>query len=449
MGERIVVIGANHAGTAALNTLLDYLKKEKIPGEVIAFDQNSNISFLGCGMALWIGKQISGPEGLFYSSKEILEKKGARIYMETTVKEIDYDKQIIYAKGKDGKTFEQPYDKLILATGSRPIQPDMEGMELENVQYVKLFQNARDVIEKLKDDSVRRVTVVGAGYIGVELAEAFKRNGREVVLIDCAKTCLSGYYDREFSDIMAKNLEDNGITLAFGERVLKLLGDTRVEKVVTDKGSYEADMVVFGIGFVPNTRLGEGKLKLFKNGAFLVDRKQETSVPGVYAVGDCATVYNNAVQDTDYIALATNAVRSGIIAAHNACGGKLESVGVQGSNGISIWGLHMLSTGISYEKAKKLGYEAAFTDYEDWQKAEFIESGNNKVKIRIVYDKKTRVILGAQMCSDYDISMGIHLFSMAIEEQVTIDKLKLFDLFFLPHFNKPYNYITMAALAAE
>lgn len=449
MEERIVVIGANHAGTAALNTLLDYLKKEKRSGQVIAFDQNSNISFLGCGMALWIGKQISGPEGLFYSSKEILEKKGARIYMETAVKQIDYDKQIVYAKGKDGKTFEQPYDKLILATGSRPIQPDLEGMELENVQYVKLFQNARDVIEKLKDDSVRRIAVVGAGYIGVELAEAFKRNGREVVLIDCAKTCLSGYYDREFSDIMAKNLEDNGITLAFGERVLKLLGDKRVEKVVTDKGSYEADMVVFGIGFVPNTKLGEGRLKLFKNGAFLVDRKQETSVPGVYAVGDCATVYNNAVQDTDYIALATNAVRSGIIAAHNACGGKLESVGVQGSNGISIWGLHMLSTGISYDKAKKMGYEAAVTDYEDWQKAEFIESGNNKVKIRIVYDKKTRVILGAQMCSDYDISMGIHLFSMAIEEQVTIDKLKLFDLFFLPHFNKPYNYITMAALAAE
>lgn len=449
MEERIVVIGANHAGTAALNTLLDYLKKEKRSGQVIAFDQNSNISFLGCGMALWIGKQISGPEGLFYSSKEILEKKGARIYMETTVKQIDYDKQIVYAEGKDGKTFEQPYDKLILATGSRPIQPGLEGMELENVQYVKLFQNARDVIEKLKDDSVRRIAVVGAGYIGVELAEAFKRNGREVVLIDCAKTCLSGYYDREFSDIMAKNLEDNGITLAFGERVLKLLGDKRVEKVVTDKGSYEADMVVFGIGFVPNTKLGEGRLKLFKNGAFLVDRKQETSVPGVYAVGDCATVYNNAVQDTDYIALATNAVRSGIIAAHNACGGKLESVGVQGSNGISIWGLHMLSTGISYDKAKKMGYEAAVTDYEDWQKAEFIESGNNKVKIRIVYDKKTRVILGAQMCSDYDISMGIHLFSMAIEEQVTIDKLKLFDLFFLPHFNKPYNYITMAALAAE
>ena len=160
-------------------------------------------------------------------------------------------------------------------------------------------------------------------------------------------------------------------------------------------------------------------------------------------------VYNNAIQATDYIALATNAVRSGIIAAHNACGRLLESPGVQGSNGISIWGLHMLSTGISLARAERLGYKAGVTDYEDWQKAEFMENGNNRVKIRIVYDMDTRIILGAQMCSDYDISMGIHLFSMAIEEQVDIDKLKLFDLFFLPHFNKPYNYITMAALAAR
>ena len=445
MKETIVVIGANHGGTAVLNTILD-----QFPGNrVVAFDRNSDISFLGCGMALWMGGQISGPEGLFYSSKEAFEEKGAVIYMETEVDRIDFDGKAVYARGKDGKSYVQEYDKLILATGSVPLRPEIEGMELDNVQFVKLYQNARDVIEKLKDTSVKKVAVVGAGYIGVELAEAFKRNGREVVLIDLADTCLSGYYDREFSDIMTKNLMDHGVKLAFGETVTELEGDGKVQKIITDKGSHEADMVVFGIGFKPNTMLGQGQIKVFKNQAFLTDRKQETSIPGVYAIGDCATVYNNAIQATDYIALATNAVRSGIIAAHNACGRLLESPGVQGSNGISIWGLHMLSTGISLARAERLGYKAGVTDYEDWQKAEFMENGNNRVKIRIVYDMDTRIILGAQMCSDYDISMGIHLFSMAIEEQVDIDKLKLFDLFFLPHFNKPYNYITMAALAAR
>lgn len=445
MKETIVVIGANHAGTAALNTILDHYKDK----QVIAFDGNDNISFLGCGMALWIGHQISGPEGLFYSDKATLEAKGAKIHMETWVKSIDYEQKTIYAADKAGRQIQQHYDKLILATGSLPIHPEIEGMDLENVQFVKLYQNAHDVIERLEDDTIRSVAVVGAGYIGVELAEAFKRNGRDVVLIDCAQSCLSGYYDPEFSCRMADNLKKNGITLAFGETVLKLEGHQKISKVITDKGSYQADMVVFGIGFYPNSSLGAGKLELFKNGAYLTDLTQQTSIPGVYAIGDCATVYNNAIQATDYIALATNAVRSGIIAAHNVCGIKLESVGVQGSNGISIWGFNMVSTGLSFTKAKKLGYDAAAADFEDWQKAEFMENENYKVKIRIVYDKTTRIILGAQLCSEYDISMTIHLFSLAVQERLTIDKLKLFDAFFLPHFNKPYNYITMAALNAD
>lgn len=443
--ERIVVIGANHAGTAAINTILDNYKDK----EVTIFDSNDNISFLGCGMALWIGNQIPSSEGLFYCSKEIFEQKGAKVYLETIVYHIDFDKKLVFATGKDGQNYQTPYDKLILATGSLPIAPTIEGTDLKNVQYVKLFQNAKEVIDKLHDGMIRNVVVVGAGYIGVELAEAFNRIGKKVTLIDTASTCLSGYYDREFTDIMSKNLESHGIKLAYEETVTSIKGIGKVEKIVTDKHEYPADMVVLGIGFKPNSQLGKDNLELFKNGAYLVNEHQQTSQPGVYAIGDCATVYDNAIQKTSYIALATNAVRSGIVAAHNACETPLKSIGVQGSNGICIWDLKMVSTGITLEKAKNLGYDAVATDYEDTQKPDFIQHDNYKVKIRIVYDKKTRIILGAQMCSEYDISMAIHMFSLAIQEQVTIDRLKLTDIFFLPHFNKPYNYVTMAALMAE
>lgn len=443
---KIVVIGANHAGTAALNTILDNYEGN----EVVAFDRNSNISFLGCGMALWIGKQISGSDGLFYSSKEALEAKGATVHMETEIDKIDYKNKMVYATGKNGETYEEKYDKLILATGSLPIVPKISGTELENVQLVKLFQNAQDVISKLEDHSIQKITVVGAGYIGVELAEAFKRIGKDVTMIDCAETCLSGYYDEEFTDIMANHLKEHGVEQVYGEMVQELIGDKgKVKQVVTDKGSYDTDMVVLAIGFQPNTALGKDQLILSKNGAYFVSKKQETSEKDVYAVGDCAVVYDNALNEINYIALATNAVRSGIIAGHNACGTPLETIGVQGSNAISIWGLHMVSTGLTLKKAKLAGYDAACTDFEDLQKAGFIESGNEKVKIRIVYDKETRVVLGAQLTSRYDVSMGIHMFSLAIQEKVTIDKLKLFDVFFLPHFNQPYNYITMAALGAE
>lgn len=442
--SKIIVIGANHAGTAAINTILDNYKDQ----EVVVFDANSNISFLGCGMALWIGKQIDGPEGLFYSSKEIFEEKGAKIYMETMVDHIDYKKKIVYAKGKDGKEYEESFDKVILATGSLPILPDIEGANLKNVQQVKLYQNAQDVIEKLNDDSLKNIVVVGGGYIGVELAEAFERCGKQVTLVDCASTCLSAYYDETFTNLMNQNLSEHGITLAYNEKVVRLEGNEKVEKVVTDKNEYKADMVILAIGFKPNNRLGKDDLTLFKNGAYLVDKTQRTSLDDVYAIGDCATVYDNAIDDVNYIALATNAVRSGIIAAHNVCGTQLEGIGVQGSNGISIYGLHMVSTGLTLSKAKKYGYDALATSFHDYQKPGFIKQ-NEMVDIEIVYDKNSRIILGAQIASRYDISMGIHMFSLAIQEKVTIDKLKLLDIFFLPHFNQPYNYITMAALSAK
>lgn len=443
---KIVVVGANHAGTACINTMLDNYKGN----EVVVFDRNSNISFLGCGMALWIGGQIAGPEGLFYSSKEKLEAKGAKIHMETDVTNIDFVKKIVYATGKNGEKYEEAYDKLILSTGSLPINPEIPGKNLDNVQFVKLYQDAEEVITKLKErPEIKKVAVVGAGYIGVELAEAFKRWGKEVHLIDFCDECLSTYYDKIFRDKMDTQLLNNGVNLHYKQLVKEIKGNDRVETVVTDKEEIQADMVVLCIGFKPNTAIGKNSLELFKNGAYVVDKTQKTSLEDVYAIGDCATVYDNSIDEVNYIALATNAVRSGVIAAHNVCGTKIESVGVQGSNGISIFGYNMVSTGLTLEKAQRLGIEALETTFHDLQKPEFMEHNNEQVSIRIVYRKEDRVIIGAQIASKQDISMAIHVFSLAIQEKVTIDKFKLLDIFFLPHFNKPYNYITMAALTAK
>ena len=134
--SKIVVVGANHAGTATINTILD----NYAGNEVVAFDANSNISFLGCGMALWIGNQISGPDGLFYQTKEQFEAKGATIHMECPVDRIDFENKVVYATDKDGTEYAESYDKLVLATGSLPIIPRFEGGDLENIQQVKLFQ---------------------------------------------------------------------------------------------------------------------------------------------------------------------------------------------------------------------------------------------------------------------------------------------------------------------
>ncbi|MGC6769629.1 H2O-forming NADH oxidase [Enterococcus sp. LJL128] len=441
---KTVIVGTNHAGIAAANTLLDTYKDQ----EVVMIDKNTNLSYLGCGTALWVGRQIDSYENLFYTKKEDFEAKGATIHMETVVDHIDFEQKIVHCKKQDGAEFSETYDKLILATGSAPISPDIPGKELKNVEFLKLFQDGQAVDAAMAQPGVETVAVIGAGYIGVEIAEAAKRRGKNVLLFDAADRCLPNYYDKWFTDDMDRVLSDNGVELHYNELAKEYKGSEKVEAIVTDKGEYPVDLVINAIGFRPNNELGKDHLKLFTNGAYLVDNHQQTSDPDVYAVGDCATIYSNAVQATTYIALATNAVRSGIVGAHNVGGTPLEAIGVQGSNGISIFGYNMVSTGLTVQEAEKAGFKVKYTEFEDTQKPGFMKE-NNKVKIRIVYEEESRRVIGAQLASYEDISMGIHMFSLAIEESVTIDKLKLLDIFFLPHFNQPYNYITMAALSAE
>lgn len=441
---KTVIIGANHAGIACANTLLDNYKDQ----EVVMIDRNSNLSYLGCGTALWVGRQIDSYQDLFYTNKEAFEAKGAKIYMESTVEKIDFDKKVVYYQNQLGESVTESFDKLVLATGSVPISPKIPGNDLQNIHFLKRFQDGQEVDQALAAENVKNIAVIGAGYIGVEIAEAAKRRGKNVLLFDAEKRTLPSYYDKWFTDDMDENLKEHGIELHLGELAKAYKGEEVVEAIVTEKGEYPVDLVINAIGFLPNNALGKDNLELFSNGAYLVDSHQQTSNPDVYAVGDCATIYSNALRKTTYIALATNAVRTGIVAGHNIGGTTLEATGVQGSNGISIFGFNMVSTGLSVEAAEKNGFNIKYTDYEDLQKPGFMKE-NAKVKIRIVYEADSRRILGAQMSSTADISMGIHMFSLAIEEGVTIDKLKLLDIFFLPHFNQPYNYITMAALGAE
>ena len=442
---KVVIIGANHAGIAAANVLLDEYEGH----EVVLIEKNNNISYIGAGTALWVAREVENRNDLFYTESGDFEDKGARILMETTVDRVDYDNKVVHAIRKDGEAVEESYDKLILATGSKPIEPNVPGKDLDGIHFLKLFQEGQAVDEELNSDKIEKVAVIGAGYIGVEIAEAIQRRGKQVLLFDAMSTSLSNYYDEEFAQLMDKNLADNGLDLHFGELAEAYEGEEgRVKAIKTNKGQYDVDLVVNAIGFRPNNDLGQDHLELFANGAYLVDRHQQTSDPDVYAIGDCATVYSNALQDTAYIALASNAVRSGIVGGHNVAGTDLEHVGVQGSNGISIFGLNLVSTGCSIKACQRFGIDVDYVEHEDVQKSPYM-SDNETVKIRIVFEKGTRRIVGAQIASRYDMSATIHMFSLAIQQKVTIDTLKLTDIFFLPHFNQPYNYITMAALKAK
>ncbi|MDO4669893.1 MAG: FAD-dependent oxidoreductase [Aerococcus sp.] len=446
---KTVIIGTNHAGIAAANTLLDNYGDQQ---EIVMIDRNTNMSYLGCGTALWVGRQIEDYHGLFYTKMEDFEAKGAKIMLETSVTDIDFDKKEVHATTKAGEEIVEAYDKLILATGSLPIQLPIPGADLDDIYFLKLFQEGQAVDHALAREGVETVAVIGSGYIGVEIAEAAKRRGKNVLLFDAAPSSLASYYDPEFAKLMDENLEEHGIESHYGELAQAFLGNDegKVTGIRTDKGEYQADVVISCVGFKPNAELGGDHFKRFANGAYHVDRTFQTSDPDVYAIGDCANNYSNALKADVYSALASNAVRSGIVAAHNLAGTKVEGAGIQGSNGIEIFGLKLVSTGLNLHAAEKAGIAVKYVDFEDLQKPGFMPADENaQVKLRIIYAADDHRILGAQMASRYDMSMGIHMFSLAIQEGLTIDRLQLLDIFFLPHFNQPYNYITMAALTAD
>lgn len=442
--EKVVVIGTNHAGTYAVNTLADNYKDSV---EVTTFDSNNNISFLGCGMALWIGGVIDNPDGLFYATPESLAAKGVHVFMEHLVEDVDTDKKTVSVRDKEGNLKTENYDKLIVAVGSWPIKPGIPGIDLENVIYAKLFQHAQHAKELMANDDIKKVAVVGGGYIGVELVEAFRQNGKEAILITDGAV-LNRYFDSEFTDQMSKRLADFEVQMHENERVEEIIGTEKVEAIKTDKGTYEVDAVLMCVGFSANTKfLSNSGIKMNERGVIIVDNHQQTNIEDVYAIGDCATMQSNATNNPEHIALASNAVRSGIVAGHNAGGLNISHNGVQGSNAIHICGLTLTSTGLNSAAAKMNGYEIDSVIVTDTIKADFMPT-NDDVTLKIVWDKKTLKILGAQIMSEQDVTLAIHMFSLAIEVGYTIDKLATLDLFFLPHFNKPENFITKAGIQA-
>lgn len=441
---KVVVIGCTHAGTAAIKNL----RALNPDAEVTVFERNDNISFLSCGIALYVGGVVSDPKGLFYSSPEELKSLGVNTKIKHNVKNVDIKgKKLTVENLETGEVFDETFDKLIITSGSWPIIPrNIEGIDLENVLLCKNYNHANEIIERSK--SVKRVVVVGAGYIGVELVEAFRDNGKEVILVDAEDRILSKYFDKEFTDVAEESFREKGIVLATGEKVVKIEGvNGKVSKIITDKNEYETDMVIMCIGFVPNTALFKGQLEMLPNGAIKVDEYMRTSDKDVMAAGDCCSVFYNPLNMERYIPLATNAVRMGTLAGLNLVENKAKSLGTQGTSGIKIYENNMAATGITEALARSLDLEIETVIVTDNYRPEFMPT-YEKVTLKVVFDKYTRIVLGAQLNSKVDLTQSINTLSVCIQNHMTIDDLAFVDFFFQPHYNKPWNFINLAGLAA-
>ncbi|MFZ1248325.1 MAG: FAD-dependent oxidoreductase [Leptotrichiaceae bacterium] len=440
---KVAVIGCTHAGTAAILNL----KRIYPDSDVTVFERNDNISFLSCGIALYVGGVVKDAQGLFYCSPDKLKELNVDTKMRHNVESADIKGKKIIAKNLEtGVETEHAFDKLIITSGSWPIIPRIEGIDSNNILLSKNFDHSNAIIDAAKD--AKKVVVVGAGYIGVELVEAFNDQGKEVILVDAEDRILNKYLDKDFTDIAEKTFTEKGIKIATSEKVIKFESvNGEVSKVITDKNEYEADMVIMCVGFRPNTEIFKGQLDMLPNGAINVDEYMRTSDKDVMAAGDCCSVFFNPTREHMYIPLATNAVRMGTLAAINIVENKIKHPGTQGTSGIKIYENNMASTGITEEIAKQLGIDADFVYAVDNYRPEFMPT-YEKVTLKVVFEKESRRILGAQLTSKADLTQSINTISVCIQNNMTIDQLAFVDFFFQPHYNKPWNFINLAGLNA-
>lgn len=290
--------------------------------------------------------------------------------------------------------------------------------------------------------------MIGAGYIGAELAEQYALTDKQVTLIDGLPRVLAKNFDANITDRVEKLYTDHGVNLALGEMVTGFTQGTDGEMTVTtDKGSYTADIAVLCTGFRPNTELLKDHLETLPNGAVITDAYMQTSDPAIFAAGDTATVHYNPTGKNDYIPLATNAVRQGILVGKNIEKPTEKYLGTQSSSAVELFEHAIAASGMTTEGAKARGIEVASVTIEQDYRPDFMLT-TTPVLCSLTWDPKTHEVKGGAFFSKHDISQSANVISLAIQTHMTIETLAMVDMLFQPNFDQPINWVNAVAMAA-
>lgn len=441
---KVIIIGATHAGTATIKSIT-----KRHPDAVVdVYEKNDNVSFLSCGIALTVQGEVKNIEDLFYSSPEILEAAGANIHMKHEVTKVDtINKTVTILNLTTHETTIEAYDKLVATTGSWPVVPPLPGIDDERVVLSKNYSHAKELIRYANDDKIKRVVIIGGGYIGTELVEAFNVKGRDVTLIDNQPTVLNRYFDAEFTKNVADMFVNHGVSVETGKTVQAFESKDDGIVIKTDAGHFSADLVIMSVGFRPATQLFKGQLEMTENGALIINDYMQTSDPDVFAAGDSVAVHYNPTGENAYIPLATNAVRQGTLIGYNLMAPTVKYMGTQSTSGLKLYDLNMASSGLTGAHAAELGLDYDSLTMTDNFRPEFMSS-TEPVLMTITWERGSQRILGVQLQSKYDISQSANTASVAIQNRMTLTDLAFVDMLFQPWFDRPFNYLNLLAQAA-
>lgn len=439
---KVIIVGSTHAGTnAAIQILRDHPETE-----VTIYERHTNVSFLSTGISLFLDGQVKHLEDMFYSSPEELTQLGANVLTRHNVIKIDAKAKTVDVVDMDsGALTTDSYDKLIMATGSTVNVPPIFGIDEDMVLLCKNYEQAKAVYQAAKDHN--RIAIIGGGYIGTELAESYARTGHDVVLIQSQDILMDHYIDQNLSDKVVNILRDQGVEVVLNSRVTSFAQDEKGLAIETNDQTYRADVAIVSTGFVPNTELLRGQVKMDRHGAIIINDYIQSSDPDIFACGDASVVNFNPTGEPAYTPLATNAVRQGLLAGINVFGNIQRYLGTQATSAINIFGRTLASSGLTLRHAKKSGLNADSVTFEGTWRPAYMPT-TDKLLINLVYDRDDRRVLGIQLFSKHEVAQSANAVSIAIQNRNTIDDLAFVDMLFNPNFDDTFNFLNLAAQMA-
>ncbi|MUK90345.1 CoA-disulfide reductase [Ornithinibacillus sp. L9] len=438
---RYVIIGGVAAGMSAA---MEIIRTDQ-SADVTVLERGKDYSYGQCGLPYVINGVIPSVEDVIARNVETFRDKYAiNAKTNTKVTNIDAEEQIVSGIHTETKErFTASYDRLLIASGSDPIFPDWEGINLEGIHTLKTLVDTKGIMKDVSDD-IKHVTIVGGGYIGLEMAESFKTLGKEVTLIQRGKQ-LANIFDLDMAELIHEEAKKNGIELILGESVEGFTGETRVESVVTDKQTYQTDLVLVAIGVRPNTRfLNDTGIHMNKQGAIHVNAYMQTSIENIYAAGDCATHYHIIKQLDDHIPLGTTSNKQGRIAGANMAGNALTFKGIVGTSIVKFFDLTLGRTGITEKEAKHLNLSYKMQTIKANSHAGYYPGGEI-LHIKLLYHKETNQLLGGQVIGKKGVDKRVDVLAIALYNQMSIYELLDLDLAYAPPYNGVWDPIQQMA----
>ncbi|MBB5105058.1 FAD-dependent oxidoreductase [Streptomyces spectabilis] len=452
MSERLVVIGGDAAGMSAASQA----RRLKAPGEleIVAFERGSFTSFSACGIPYWVGGEVSERAELIARTPEEHRARGIDLRTRTEVLEIDPARRRVRSRDlASGAEDWTAYDKLVIATGARPLRPPLPGIDAPGVHGVQTLGDGQALLDRLAATEGRRAVVIGAGYIGVEMAEALLRRGYEVTVVNRGEQPMSTL-DPDMGRLVHDAMSGMGITMVNDAEVTKILtgADGAVRAVATQDAEYPADVVVLGLGVRPETELARAAgLPLGEHGGLLTDLSMRVRGPvadgAIWAGGDCVEVLDLISGQQRHIALGTHANKHGQVIGSNVGDGYATFPGVVGTAVSKVCDLEIARTGLREKDARAVGLRYETVTIESTSRAGYYP-GAAPMTVKMLAERRTGRLLGTQIVGREGAAKRVDVAAVALTARMTVEQMTALDLGYAPPFSPVWDPVLVAARKA-